>query len=577
MSHRVITVQFSRDGRREEMPLDPATPYQVRINGGPPSTFHSPWGQAELEAHLETLRNQSDERPTARVLKEIGKALGAAIHKIEGMEGALVQKGDEQVVVYWQLDYPELARIPWELATTNQPPFHHLMDQGVTCIRMVPSYLQDAMVPWPTGYQDTLRLLFVWGENHADAVPHKQQLPVLQSLCDGYGVKLVACEITNVEQLTRLCSENADTPFHFVHILAHGAMHDGNWGLRLKDEIAKPEQIARALRAGGRSPSIVTVAACDSANEKDQSFGSIAYQLHVYGVPLVMASQFRLRKSAANQLAELIYASLLRGDDLRDMLKCGRRQLATQDNEAWANDVIFTRYRYDALEDLAVTARQQGALRHANVIRKKTANASAEDKARFIAALKKESASLKKLVAHQERRQAPPHTIAETYGLLGSLQRRIADLLGDPPDSEELRCARQWYLAGLRADANSHYCGINVVHLSLRLGERDTAEEYMPIVRFAATSQRERDHWASATAGEVEVYAGNERAACEMYRAFARDVANRYADPDKTRVELNASKVQLDSIVKIFANDAQALAAARAARSVLESALKRNA
>ena len=76
MSHRVVTVQFSRDGQREGVELDPDREYQVRLDGGPPSTFRPPWTQVQLDEHVETLRNKGDQQPTADHLRELGKAAG---------------------------------------------------------------------------------------------------------------------------------------------------------------------------------------------------------------------------------------------------------------------------------------------------------------------------------------------------------------------------------------------------------------------------------------------------------------------------------------------------------------------
>src|SRR5262245_34592483 len=340
MSHRVVTIQFSRSGPRDGVELDAARDYQARLDGGPPSTFRSPWTQEQLEQHIETLRNVGDQEPTADHLRELGKELGVAIHAIQGMEGQLARKEDEeQLTVCWQLDYPELARLPWELATSNQPPYRHLLDREVAFVRRVPAALEDAPANWPTGLNRTLRLLFVWGEDKPDDVPHAQHLPLLKKTCEDYGVDFVATEIFDIKALTRLCADAKGNPFHFVHVLAHGARSKNReWGLRLRDEVVTGEQIARALRSGGTTPAIATVSGCDSANEKDGSFGSVAYYLHAYGVPLVVASQFRLRKSASVVSADEVYKSLLGGGDVRELLSSIRRQLAPDANEAWANE-----------------------------------------------------------------------------------------------------------------------------------------------------------------------------------------------------------------------------------------------
>ncbi len=576
MNHRVVTVQFSRDGEREGLNLDPQTVYQARIDGGPPCRFSSPWKQEELEDLVEILRNKGDQRPTTELLRELGRKLGDAIHEIEGMEAALARRGDEFVTVYWQLDYPELARIPWELATRNQPPHHHLLDEDISFVRKVPAAHHDAPAQWPTGRKESLRLGFFWGERSADDVPHKEHLAGLQEICEKYGVDLVFDEVPNVEALTGLCTRKE--PFHFVHILAHGGKAaNGEWGLSFKNEVAKPEQVARALRAGGTTPALVTVSACDSANEKDQSFGSVAYQLHMYGVPLVVASQFRLRKSASNVSAAMVYEELLRGGDLRSMLKAVRRRLAPGDNEAWANEVVYTRYRYESLDELANTARRQGVLRRANQIRKLAERE--EDPARkagYIDQLDEESDRLNELIDELRAKRASPSALAETYGLIGSLQRRKALLRKDPPDEEDLRDALACYEDGMRADANSHFCGINVVHLSLRVGEREKADEFIPLVRFAAENQFETDFWAYATAGELEVYAGNRRKAADRYREFARAAARHLQDKGAVVVRLESSRRQLGKVLAVFADDESIKSAAEAALKALDAAIERN-
>ena len=577
MSHRVVTVQFSRDGERENFNLDSQKAYRVRIDGGPPKTFRSPWSQDDLEAHIEVLRNKDDARPTTELLKDLGKQIGQAMYEVKGMEAKLATRG-EAVTVLLQLDYPELARIPWELATSNQSPYHHLLDGNISFVRKVPALVQDPPAKWPTGLNKGLRMLFVWGETKPDDVPHKEHLPLLQKACDEYGVKLVCQEIPDVAALTDLCKDERKQ-FHFVHILAHGARAENReWGLRLRDEVAKGEQIARALRAGGRTPALVTLSACDSANEKDNSFGSVAYQLHVYGVPLVVASQFRLRKSASVVSAAEVYKQLLGGGDLREMLKGIRRQLAPADNEAWANEVVYSRYRYEALEDLVAVARQQGALRRANAIERKARKAELGERQDFIDALDEETKKLLDLVERQKSSSASPQAMAETCGLLGSMQRRKARLRAEPPkeDPEDLHNACLYYEDGMRADANSHYCGINVVHISLRLNDHEKVAEFIPLVRFAAESQTERDFWALATAGELEIYAGDARKASEHYRKFARAIASKVDGKDAIVDSLNASKRQLDEVVQVFAEEKPIRLAAEASLKVLESAIKRN-
>ena len=576
MNHRVVTVQFSRDGPREGLDLDKQMAYRARIDGGPPSPFSSPWSQDELEDHIEILRNKGDQRPTAELLKELGTQLGKAIYAIDGMEAALERDDDEFVTVYWQLDYPELARIPWELATRNTPPYPHLLEEDISFVRRVPATHHDVPAQWPTGKKESLRLGFFYGERADNDVPHEQHYEQLTRICADSGIDLIGEKIPDVETLTELC--RSEGPFHFVHLLAHGGRAaNGGWGLALEKEVAKPEQIAKTLRISGSPPALVTVSACDSANEKDQSFGSVAYQLHMHGVPFVVASQFRLRKSVSNISAATVYEDLLQGGDVRKVLKRLRRQLASDDNEAWANEVVYTRYRYESLDELAVIARQQGVLRRANRIRELAGKGAPEERATYIEKLDEETQRLETLLNALKAQNAEPAALAETYGLIGSLQRRKAFLRSDPPDEEDLRDARLYYEKGMRADANSHFCGINVVHLSLRIGDRRKADEFIPLVRFAAGNQLDSDCWALATAGELEVYAGNAEQAADHYRQYASRLAADVGDKSRIRSKLQTSQVQLEEVKRMSGDDEPVRQAAEACLKALTAAIRRNA
>ncbi|MEM7310921.1 MAG: CHAT domain-containing protein [Planctomycetota bacterium] len=578
MPHRVVTLQFSREGESEALDLDPGRTYQVRVDGGPPGTFSPPWTQEELEDRVETLRNKGDERPTAELLKQLGRSLGEALHAVDGVEAALARRRpDEHVTVYWAFDYPELSRVPWELATRNQAPYRHLLDDGVSFVRRVPSLIQDPPVTWPTGRNVSLRLLFAWGQGEGEraAVPHDRHREELERICGACGVELDVHEVATAEELGELCNRG-DEPYHFVHLLAHGAARDGVWGLRLSGQVARPELIARALHAGGQGPAVVTVSACDSADERDNSFGSVAYQLHAYGVPFVLASQFRLRKPVSVLSVTRVYEELLSGGDLREVLSGLRRQLAVRDDEAWANEVLYTRYRYESLEELAVVARQQGALRRANAIERRARKATPEQAPALIEELEHEHDRLQGLVESLDRDESKRAAVAETYGLLGSLRRRMARLRSDPPDPEDLRDARAAYEQGMLADANSHYCGINVVHLSRLVGDDRKVEEFLEPVRFTARAQMQDDFWALATAADLEIYAHRPDEAAELYREFVRRAAKKARGKEARERVLLSPKRPLEDLLREFADDEAICTGARACLDVIEAALRRN-
>lgn len=536
----MVMVRFEREAG--ELELDPGREYRVSVDGGPHSSFRSPWTQQQLEELIASLRNVAEAKPDTASLRQIGRELGEAIYRIKGLPARLV----EGATICWQLDYPELARIPWELATIDEWPHHHLLLRGISFVRRIPAAVSDQPAEWPTGRNETLRLLYAWSERAGAEVPHQAHHEELVRICSDYGVEMIHQEAFDVSALTEVCAKKR---FHFVHLLAHGAMVDGEWGLRLANGVAKGEQIARALVAGGTTPALVTVAACDSANEPNDSFGSVAYQLHVYGIPLVLASQFRLRKDVSTASTAHVYDELLGGGDPLGILAALRRQLSPRDNEAWANEVVYSRYRPESLEELSVVARQQAALRRARSVAKRKM-----DRGEAIAALDEQSRKLLGLVGSLRKDlRRNREALAETFGLLGSLARRIAER-DSPAKRDDLHRALAYYERGMQADANSHFCGINVVHLALRLGEEAKADEFIPRVRFAAENDAESgaDFWAHATLGDLEVYAGRPAEAARHYRNFVRQLGEEILDPHARIDHLEAARRPLLEMEKLF-------------------------
>jgi hypothetical protein len=295
---------------------------------------------------------------------------------------------------------------------------------------------------------------------------------------------------------------------------------------------------------------------------------------------MVLASQFRLRKSVSNLSVGRVYDGVLAGTHPLDVLAGMRGQLSPQNNEAWANEVLYTKYTLEELDRGAGVARQQCALRKARKVARRFAQAPPDEAARVDAVTE-----LRTQIERLEELAADGFDPAETYGLLGSLERRIAYLnAGDQgPDDESLRAARDFYERGLRADLNSHHCGVNALHLSWLIGEADKVAELQVIVQWAAQAAMDRpnpDFWAFATAGEAKVYVGDADAAAEHYRQFvsANHLGN---DADHERENLASALRQLTQFqarVSTLPNSdatTAVLAAAAHATEILDSAVQR--
>ncbi|MEM8712242.1 MAG: CHAT domain-containing protein, partial [Planctomycetota bacterium] len=92
-------------------------------------------------------------------------------------------------------------------------------------------------------------------------------------------------------------------------------------------------------------PAMVTIASCNGAEiaEFKQAGASLAHELHVQGVPVVIASQFPLSKSGSVLMVSEIYRRVLHGEDVRVALHLTRRRLfnhATKHHD-WASLVAY--------------------------------------------------------------------------------------------------------------------------------------------------------------------------------------------------------------------------------------------
>ena len=90
---------------------------------------------------------------------------------------------------------------------------------------------------------------------------------------------------------------------------------------------------------------MVTLATCDSGAQGSilTPGGSLAYDLHVAGIPWVIASQFPLSKRGSTILTRELYPRIWRGDDPREALFEVRRFLFTHVDQMhdWASLVIY--------------------------------------------------------------------------------------------------------------------------------------------------------------------------------------------------------------------------------------------
>jgi len=180
---------------------------------------------------------------------------------------------------------------------------------------------------------------------------------------------LVVLPRASVKALAEHCATGT---FTHIHLLAHGIPYetgaDRRFGLALHDsvdadrpDVVEPERLAAALRPHQHDhsqtlarPLVVSLASCDSANAGTVvgPGASIAHELHLKGVPLVVASQFPLSFPGSVYFVSLLYEGLLWGQDPRCVLDHLRRQMRTllPDNHDWGSIVAYASLPPDIAE-----------------------------------------------------------------------------------------------------------------------------------------------------------------------------------------------------------------------------------
>lgn len=367
---RRVAVEFLRHGPRHNQLLSPLTDYLAVCGDFPGGVVHVPYEHAEAQNLLDDLRyTVSSAEPSDRlaVIKDrAGSQLAAMLASIPGLAGVLAGEHSQNGSITHLrviLSAAELALLPFELAKVPvgagsvgddwlalQP------DRPLCITRHVRG------VPAPTGWPNTPRILFVSG----DDVPFEQHLDVFQRVLEPWRTDELRRQpdserhwssdlLTVIERATldEIRAATAERSFTHVHVLAHGAEIEGRrtsrHGIALGDRVVTGGDLALALASSiageGDLPSVVTLAACDSAAQGSivTPGGSVAHDLHASGIPLVVASQFPISEQASVPFTEAFYAGELRGAHPFETLTKVRRLLATQfpDEHAWASLVVY--------------------------------------------------------------------------------------------------------------------------------------------------------------------------------------------------------------------------------------------
>jgi hypothetical protein len=300
-------------------------------------------------------------------------------------------------------------------------------------------------------------------------------------------------------------------------------------------ELIDGRQLAAALRPhakGGsgslQSPTIVTLASCDSGNAGDVMIpgGSVAHDLHEAGIPLVIASQFPLTFAGSVVLAETLYERLLWGDDPRVVLHDLRQRLhLLRHGHDWASIIAYAALPPDLDQQLTwVRAQQARRAAEAALASYDHASPGIEHGTPMHSVHAQLGAARQRLLeaVPSEQTAADRAMLIELYGMLATMDKREAEVMqrcADEKDRNPTRKARelllsaqQHYKKGLRYDRANHWHATQYLFLCAILGQKGSKSvaDWMTVARFSAREET-RDGspsqraWAYASLLELRV------------------------------------------------------------------------
>lgn len=437
----------------------------------------------------------------------------------------------------------ELWAFPFEACYAAQEAWLSNADRGVVLTRRIRGGFSDQSPSWPAKprvlfahapVDDDLEKSLV--EQHVDALQR-----ALAPWASGGKTQSDLLAIREVLSVRDLATARAEFKPSYVHILAHGAPTKRDpglpektvWGLRLGyrgEPGVLPADVAEVLEPLDGVPLVVTIAACDSANQSQILFAnySVVQELHRRGIPVVIGSQLPLTKPGSVELTREFYAHLLKGADVRLALHSGRVALhqCKDAGHDWMSLVGYVRLPPEGYAQHLMEFGLRAELAMLDAAQKRADRLSLEkgSPADFEAVailVRDRLASLEK--RRRELDPAQRQLVDECNGLLSSAYKRLAELLftrsqwgGDTRD-QDLKASREAlgqslerYRSAYQSSINSHWVGVQQLALEAALSRRFTRAEDWQIVRWVAERERDsvredgrKDYWSCGTLAEA--------------------------------------------------------------------------
>ena len=368
--------------------------------------------------------------------------------------------------------------------------------------------------------------------------------------------------------------------FTHIHLLAHGTPvrveNDDRFGVALNHVVegvdaVKPEHLAEALTTTDSRSVVVTLAACDLANQTDSITPekSVAHELHVAGIPVVIASQLPLTIDGSIILFRRFYRHLFAGHDVRAALHEARVDLynSPEAGHDWVSLVGYVRLNEGYAEFLKQVALQARLDSLENLKEKvdvlEEDGAGADDFEQVRVALEREIKNLDDLLENSEGGAARD----ENLGLLGSAEKRMAELyfhhLEDAGEHQQTRRAleraRGWYSSAFKKNRSHHWTAVQYLVLDAAITGTFDARDWKTACYAAEVARsNEEEYWAQGSLAELallgQVIGAKTDESAETYLNEMRDRADRFAD-DKGAFAFRSTKLQLSRYVDWWRQD----------------------
>ena len=498
-----IELEIVRRGPAHNQLLSPLTSYIALCGRSRPVTFSIDLEQHELMDRISRLRYFETDGDSAQYITEPQRqaaviSMGAEIGKIFAkLRNLLHEQGralgqsialnssnnttDQVAHLRLVSSASEFANIPFEMAispvATPAEGKKMLLDLNLPLV-LTREIRRTRPIPISWDRKIDTKILIISAEPGRMTVPLKEHVRAIRKSLDpwiGYHPPAIDNQAetridkaqeririlknASIEKIYEICSKER---FTHIHILAHGGeyqeAYEKRFGLILcddknpiKENRISGEELAQALQAKHKdgewrsSPVMVTLATCDSGAQGTllTPGGSLAYELHVAGIPWVIASQFPLSKKGSNVMTSELYPRIFRGDDPREVLFELRRILHTHlsNTHDWASLMVYASIPNNFDSQIAryfenqTKAAIETSLEHADNCMNvfiKPKSAHQDETAKIMASLKDSLSNVENYLRLWNSRLPLENDMpsrvrrAEYYGICGSSYKRIA-------------------------------------------------------------------------------------------------------------------------------------------------------